>query len=262
MSVVSAGAAACCYVHGPKGFVLSDTTSRQRQTSAGQTDNSTGEIGSPGEESLWVPLTQGEPSDMWQCDYCEAKFYCYSDTEKHEGICPSNPVVRAANEAAAAAWTVPTDYPTHVSAHKYHQSTQANRQYAMTPEFLSRDGGTENGFWWCQDQSSCTVSLVVLPGTRPADIKVEVRSRVSRQEGTGRKVSLKSLKVAAKGHQLLEGDLAYVIVAPEENEELDWELKDFDRESGERVLRVTLEKKNRKQWTKVMRGSHSQISKN
>eukprot|EP00658_Telonema_sp_P-2_P063482 TRINITY_DN5221_c0_g1_i1.p1 TRINITY_DN5221_c0_g1~~TRINITY_DN5221_c0_g1_i1.p1 ORF type:complete len:151 (+),score=27.72 TRINITY_DN5221_c0_g1_i1:32-484(+) len=64
----------------------------------------------------------------------------------------------------------------------------------------------------CIRDSSCTVSLVVLPGTRPADIKVEVRSRVSRQEGTGRKVSLKSLKVAAKGHQLLEGDLAYVIV--------------------------------------------------
>ena len=53
---------------------------------------------------------------------------------------------------------------------------------------------------------------------------------------------------------LLEGDLAYVIQPPDDDDDIDWELKDFDQESEERLLRITLTKKNSKTWTKVMRG--------
>lgn len=98
-----------------------------------------------------------------------------------------------------------------------------------TIEAWTTDGAVRDRYAWCQDADSVIISVFLPPGASSRDVNVSVK-------GT-------SLRVTHKGTVVLAGSLFSAVVQPEDEGDLDWELKDMPGDAmHRRCLRVSLDK--------------------
>lgn len=100
---------------------------------------------------------------------------------------------------------------------------------------------TKNGarvadrYMWSQTKSECLLSVLVPAGTKAKDVQLALHEP-SESRQTQR------LEVAVNGQQIIDAPLAYAVVRDEDDEDQDWELKDFEPGSN-RVLQLSFVKK-------------------
>lgn len=100
----------------------------------------------------------------------------------------------------------------------------------------SRNGARREGYLWRQGPEEVEISVIVPPGTRAKQVAV----RVVEGEEIGQK---QLLRVELRGGRFLERELAYPVQGTGgKDDELAWELVDFEDEEGARLLRVGLTK--------------------
>jgi hypothetical protein len=151
----------------------------------------------------------------------------------------------AAAQAAAAAPHAPAaSEPPGVASAPPHAPKRPSR----AAEFSHQGGAVGERYLWSQSASEVTLSALAPPGTRAKDVRVTL-SPPPPGGGTQR------LTVALAGAPpLVDAPLAHAVDAPSGEEEVDWELTDFDAAAPaaasdvassagvRRAVRVTLRK--------------------
>jgi len=106
---------------------------------------------------------------------------------------------------------------------------------------LSRNGAAREGHLWRQTESEVELALLLPPATRAKDLRPELRP--SPEPAAAASVLVH--RSGAGAAPLLEVQLAYPVELPDEEDELAWEVTDYEPDSlgGRRALRITLRKR-------------------
>lgn len=122
---------------------------------------------------------------------------------------------------------------------------------------LTRNGAQRDGYLWRQTETEVELSVLLPPGTRSRQVRVEVRRPMSAATEERARVVVALREPPAP---VLDAELAYPVEhAPvDEEDEPEWEVTDSHEPGGARLLRLTL----RKQvphgivlwWTRALQG--------
>ena len=122
-------------------------------------------------------------------------------------------------------------------------------------EKLTRNGAHRDGYLWRQTETEVLLSVLLPPGTRGPALRVEVRKPLTAAMDERARVVVAVRGAAAPA---LDAELAYPVELPDEDDDLDWEVTDYEEPNGLRLLQLTL----RKQvphgvvlwWTRALKG--------
>ena len=120
---------------------------------------------------------------------------------------------------------------------------------------LTRNGAHRDGYLWRQTEADVLLSVLLPSGTRGPAMRVNVRKPLTAATDERARVVVAVRGAAAPA---LDAELAYPVELPDDDDELDWEVTDFDEPNGLRLLQLTL----RKQvphgvvlwWTRALKG--------
>ena len=116
-------------------------------------------------------------------------------------------------------------------------STAATRHTALLAH-LTRNGAHRGKYLWRQSEVEVELSVVLPAGARAKQLQIELLLSDASHPKQRLQVRWRQWNAS-----LFVGVLAYPVEPPGEDEELQWELTDFENEAEERLLRVTLFKK-------------------
>mmetsp|Transcript_10473 Transcript_10473/g.26040 ORF Transcript_10473/g.26040 Transcript_10473/m.26040 type:complete len:336 (+) Transcript_10473:27-1034(+) len=143
---------------------------------------------------------------------------------------------RRLHTEAAATPTAPPDAPPAAP-------TRSARHEALVAR-LTRNGAARDGYLWRQTERDVEMSVVLPAGTKAKMLQVELlpadmshpRQRLSVRWRQGGSEALFERPLAYPVEDTVEGE-------PAEKEELSWELCDFETDANERLLRVSMRKR-------------------
>jgi hypothetical protein len=187
---------------------------------------------------LALPLTRAAlRADALPCRSSDDDAYAYEED-----------AVRAAHAPAAPAAAAPPPPPRAAEppgGAAEPEAAPSAKRAGRAAEFSRNGGAVGERYLWSQTPSEVTLSVLVPPGTRAKDVAV----RLTPAPPSADAAATPRLTVAVAGAPpAVDAPLAFGVEAPAE-EELDWELTDFDAAAAaaggappRRAVRVTLRK--------------------
>jgi len=113
-------------------------------------------------------------------------------------------------------------------------------RFAALTARLSRNGAVRESYLWRQTEDEVEISILLPPGTRAKQVRPQL---LPATEPSGAQTLL--LERTAGSAPFFRGVLAYPVEQTEEEDELVWEITDYEPDDlgGRRVLRTTLKKR-------------------
>lgn len=141
-------------------------------------------------------------------------------------------------------------------------STAASRHEALVAR-LSRNGAVREGYLWRQTESEVEISVILPPRTKAKMLKIELLPSDMNHSRQRLSVHWRPPAPSADSDTIFERALAYPVEEQAAEggshlEDLLWELCDYENQAGERLLRVTMRKREVHGiviwWSRAMEG--------